>query len=59
MEKNMNSMAQEIDQMQTELAKFEVRPWGTGILLEPMYSTALLFLGSEILLEIVASHLFV
>jgi dsDNA-specific endonuclease/ATPase MutS2 len=30
MEKNMNSMAQEIDQMQTELAKFEVRPWGTG-----------------------------
>ncbi|KAK3119096.1 hypothetical protein QOZ80_9BG0713740 [Eleusine coracana subsp. coracana] len=30
MEKNMNSMAQEIDQMRTELAKFEVRPWGTG-----------------------------
>ncbi|TVU51317.1 hypothetical protein EJB05_02733, partial [Eragrostis curvula] len=30
MEKNMNSMAQEIDQMRTELAKFDVRPWGTG-----------------------------
>ncbi|TKW07141.1 hypothetical protein SEVIR_7G288100v4 [Setaria viridis] len=30
MEKNMISMAQEIEQMRAELAKFEVRPWGTG-----------------------------
>ncbi|CAL5097942.1 unnamed protein product [Urochloa decumbens] len=29
MEKNMISMAQEIEQMRAELAKFEVRPWGT------------------------------
>ncbi|CAN6361881.1 unnamed protein product [Urochloa humidicola] len=30
MEKNMVSMAQEIEQMRAELAKFEVRPWGAG-----------------------------
>ncbi|PVH61524.1 hypothetical protein PAHAL_3G054300 [Panicum hallii] len=30
MEKNMISMAQEIEQMRAELAKCEVRPWGTG-----------------------------
>ncbi|RLM98225.1 protein FLX-like 3 [Panicum miliaceum] len=30
MEKNMFSMAQEIEQMRAELAKCEVRPWGTG-----------------------------
>ncbi|CAL4911249.1 unnamed protein product [Urochloa decumbens] len=30
MEKNMISMAQEVEQMRAELAKFEVRPWGTG-----------------------------
>ncbi|CAL4905061.1 unnamed protein product [Urochloa decumbens] len=30
MEKNMISMAQEIEQMRAELAKFEVRPWGAG-----------------------------
>jgi hypothetical protein len=30
MEKNMISMAHEIEQMRAELAKFEVRPWGTG-----------------------------
>ncbi|CAN6339922.1 unnamed protein product [Urochloa humidicola] len=30
MEKNMISMAKEIEQMRAELAKFEVRPWGTG-----------------------------
>ncbi|EES16812.1 protein FLX-like 3 [Sorghum bicolor] len=30
MEKNMLSMAQETEQMRGELAKFEVRPWGTG-----------------------------
>jgi len=33
MEKNLLSMAQEIEQMRGELAKFEVRPWGTGMLL--------------------------
>ena len=33
MEKNMLSMAQEIEQMRGELAKFEVRPWGAGMLL--------------------------
>jgi hypothetical protein len=62
MEKNMNSMAQEMDQMRTDLAKFEVIPWGTGMLLGPIYSTSLpvpYFFGSEILLEIVASSLFV
>ena len=31
MEKNMDSMAQEIGQMQAELAKFEARPWGAGM----------------------------
>ncbi|KAJ1265144.1 hypothetical protein BS78_08G057100 [Paspalum vaginatum] len=30
MEKNMVSMAQEIEQMRAELAKFEARPWGAG-----------------------------
>ncbi|XP_066357717.1 protein FLX-like 3 [Miscanthus floridulus] len=30
MEKNLLSMAQEIEQMRGELAKFEVRPWVTG-----------------------------
>jgi hypothetical protein len=33
MEKNMLSMAQEIEQMRGGLAQFEVRPWGTGMLL--------------------------
>jgi hypothetical protein len=33
MEKNLLSMAQEIEQMRGELAKFEVRPWVTGMML--------------------------
>lgn len=41
MEKNMISMAQEIEQMRAELAKFEVRPWGTGTALGLIYLTVL------------------
>jgi len=33
MEKNLLSMAQEIEQMRGELLKFEVRPWVTGMML--------------------------
>lgn len=33
MEKSMISMAQEIQQMRAELANFDGRPWGTGMLL--------------------------
>jgi hypothetical protein len=33
MEKNMLSMAQEIEQMRGELANFEVRPRGPGMML--------------------------
>jgi len=46
MEKNMISMAQEIEQMRAELAKCEVRPWGTGTTMGLIYLTVLQILLS-------------
>ncbi|KAG2623407.1 hypothetical protein PVAP13_3KG059600 [Panicum virgatum] len=46
MEKNMISMAQEIEQMRAELAKSEVRPWGTGTTMGLIYFTVLQILLS-------------
>lgn len=43
MEKNMISMAHETEQMRAELAKYEVRPWGTGKTQGLIYLTVLHF----------------
>ena len=42
----MISMAQEIEQMRAELAKSEVRPWGTGTTMGLIYFTVLQILLS-------------